>query len=64
MDPRGRSVSDAGFALAPNDLLDAWNKRFGEMSVDGTVDKILQKYGLTPSIYVANPADPQYTQNP
>jgi polar amino acid transport system substrate-binding protein len=63
-DPRGRSVSDAGFAHTPNDLLDAWNKRFGEMSVDGTVDKILQKYGLTPSIYVANPADPAYTQNP
>jgi ABC-type amino acid transport substrate-binding protein len=64
MDPRGRSVSDAGFAHVPNDLMDAWNKRFSEMSVDGTVDKILQTYGLTPSIYVANPADPAYTQNP
>jgi polar amino acid transport system substrate-binding protein len=63
-DPRGRSVSDAGFAHVPNDLMDAWNKQFSAMSVDGTIDKILQKYGLTPSIYVANPADPQYTQNP
>jgi ABC-type amino acid transport substrate-binding protein len=64
MDPRGRSVSDAGFAHVPNDLMDAWNKDFSAMSIDGTVDKILQTYGLTPSIYVANPADPQYTQNP
>ena len=63
-DPRGRSVSDAGFAHLPNDLMDAWNKDFNAMSVDGTVDKILQNYGLTPSIYVANPADPAYTQNP
>jgi ABC-type amino acid transport substrate-binding protein len=63
-DPRGRSVSDAAFAHVPNDLLDAWNKQFTAMSVDGTIDKILQRYGLTPSIYVANPADPSYTQNP
>lgn len=63
-DPRGRSVSDPGFAHTPNDLLDAWNKDFQAMSADGTIDRILQKYGLTPSIYVANPADPQYTQNP
>jgi ABC-type amino acid transport substrate-binding protein len=64
VDPRGRSVSDAAFAHIPNDLMDAWNKDFSAMSADGTVDKILRNYGLTPSIYVANPADPQYTQNP
>lgn len=62
-DPRGRSVSDPGFAHTPNDLLDAWNKDFQAMSADGTIDRILEKYGLTPSIYVANPADPKYNAN-
>jgi polar amino acid transport system substrate-binding protein len=57
-----RTISDIGFAKTEVDLKGAWNRDFDAMSKDGTVDKILQKYGLTPNIYVANPADPAYTK--
>jgi ABC-type amino acid transport substrate-binding protein len=57
------SVSDMAFAKTMADLKNAWNKDFTAMSKDGTVDKIFVKYGLTPSIYVANPADPEYVKH-
>jgi polar amino acid transport system substrate-binding protein len=57
------TVADMAFAKANADLREAWNRDFTEMSKDGTIDKIFVKYGLTPSIYVANPADPEYRKH-
>jgi polar amino acid transport system substrate-binding protein len=57
------TVSDMAFSKSTVDLKDAWNKDFTAMSKDGTIDKIFVKYGLTPGIYVASPADPEYKKN-
>jgi len=59
--PNG-TVADVGFAKSQPDLTAAWNKDFAAMSKEGVIDKIFEKYGLTPSKYVASPSDPAYVK--
>jgi len=56
------TVADMAFAKSKPDLTAAWNKDFAAMSKEGVIDKIFEKYGLTPSIYVASPSDPAYVK--
>lgn len=53
-------ISTTGFNAQADDLRGAFNVRFTDMSREGLIDQLLTKYGLTPSIFVVNPADPQY----
>jgi polar amino acid transport system substrate-binding protein len=53
-------ISTVGFNADADDLKGAFNARFLEMTKEGLIDQILTKYGLTPALFVVNPADPEY----
>jgi polar amino acid transport system substrate-binding protein len=60
---RSSTESDCTFPKGEPDLIAAWNADFNVMTKDGFVDKVLEEYGATPSLYVANPTDPDYTSS-
>jgi polar amino acid transport system substrate-binding protein len=53
-------ISSVGFNANGDDLREAFNARFLEMTKEGLIDQILTKYGLTPALFVVNQADPEY----